>query len=398
MSAHRLQYAPVAAVLLVACTPTRPPASPAGAKPWGVIYSRTNTRASPSYVGPRVSRKKALAALPRDAQGKPTYPVLVLSGGGAYGAYGAGLLCGWTARGTRPTFRIVTGVSTGALTATQAFLGPAHDAAIRKAYTSISSEDIFSMRSLPTVPSKGSLADTSPLRKLLEQWDTPGVLDAVAAEHRKGRRLYVSTTNLDEHAFTIWDMGAIAASGRPDRRKRYLDVLQAAASIPVLFPPVYITVEQGGRQLTQMHTDTLHEGAFFREAMLHQDPVYLALHEAHEPPAVKLYVVANYPVKHPQKTPLEPDLRSVGNAVVDIVMGQLIYGSLLRIYLLTRQVPMELNISVLPGHLTLKKGAIDFDQQQMNKIYDFGFQLAKSGDPWKKHPPRLDRAERGALK
>mgnify|MGYP002127650134 CR=1 FL=1 len=85
---------------------------------------------------------------PRGADGVVRYPHLALSGGGANGAFGAGFLNGWSTTRSRPVFKIVTGVSTGALMAPFAFLGPAYDDALREFYTSTASRNIFRMLSI----------------------------------------------------------------------------------------------------------------------------------------------------------------------------------------------------------------------------------------------------------
>src|SRR5688572_32969827 len=74
---------------------------------------------------------------------KPELNILVLSGGGADGAFGAGVLVGWSETGLRPRFDVVTGVSTGALMATLVFLGSEYDPVLKDVYTTVSSDDIY---------------------------------------------------------------------------------------------------------------------------------------------------------------------------------------------------------------------------------------------------------------
>src|SRR5206468_5122524 len=137
------------------------------------------------------------------------FNVLVLSGGGAYGAYPAGILCGWTEAGTRPSFDVVTGVSTGALVATLAFLGPARDPDLRRFYTTVTNKDVFAERRPEVAGVLGeSLADSAPLERLINSVADEKLLAEVAAEHAKGRRLYVGTTHLDSRRLVVWDMGA----------------------------------------------------------------------------------------------------------------------------------------------------------------------------------------------
>jgi hypothetical protein len=179
---------------------------------------------------------------------------LAISGGSSEGAYGAGFLKGWSARGDRPRFEVVTGVSTGSLAAPFAFLGPSHDAELEAIYTRYGDKDLFSDKGVIGLFGE-SLYDTTPLRRLIERHASDAVLDAIAAEHRKGRRLLVQTTNLDAQRPVIWDMGAIAASGNPQRRKLFVDILLASAAIPALFPPVRLNVMSNGRVYDELHVD-----------------------------------------------------------------------------------------------------------------------------------------------
>ena len=194
---------------------------------------------------------------PSGADGVARYPLLAISGGGANGAFGAGFLNGWTATGKRPVFKIVTGVSTGALMAPFAFLGPDHDATLREFYTTTRSENIFVRGSmLRRLLSGESLADTGPLQSIIARHRRcEPLLQEVAEAHAGGRRLYFGTTNLDTQQFIVWNMGKIAASGRPDALELFRKVMLASASIPVAFPPVFFEVEADGSRYDEMHVD-----------------------------------------------------------------------------------------------------------------------------------------------
>lgn len=180
--------------------------------------------------------------------------ILALSGGADDGAYGAGFLAGWTARGDRPVFDIVTGVSTGALIAPFAFLGPARDADLKRSYTEIDASDIFEIRGLAGLFGDG-LASTGPLREMVARFVDERMLAEIAAEHRKGRRLLALTTNLDAQRAVLWNLGAIAASGNPRALDLFRDVVVASASLPGIFPPVMIEAEVDGRRIREMHVD-----------------------------------------------------------------------------------------------------------------------------------------------
>lgn len=180
---------------------------------------------------------------------------LALSGGGSNGAFGAGLLVGWTEEGTRPEFRVVAGISTGALAAPFAFLGSEYDTVLRKLYTSTSTEEILKKRSVFALLKADSLTDTGPLRKILEDVIDGTMVQKIAIEHKKGRRLFIGTTNLDAERPVIWNIGAIASSGNPNAIKLIRDVLQASAAIPGMFPPVYFKVEAFGQTFDELHVD-----------------------------------------------------------------------------------------------------------------------------------------------
>ncbi|HSN70139.1 MAG TPA: patatin-like phospholipase family protein, partial [Steroidobacteraceae bacterium] len=180
---------------------------------------------------------------------------LVVSGGGGDGAYGAGLLVGWSAHGSRPEFQIVTGVSTGAIIAPFAFLGAAHDSTLREIYTSFASDDLITRRGLLAVVRGDAAFDTAPLRRLLDRYLDDAYIAAIAAEHRRGRTLLVATTNLDAARPVIWDLTRIAASGHPYAGRLIRDVILASAAIPAAFPPVTFTVTAGGGTYDELHVD-----------------------------------------------------------------------------------------------------------------------------------------------
>ncbi len=184
----------------------------------------------------------------------PAY-FLAISGGGENGAFGAGLLLGWTAAGTRPTFKAVTGISTGALTAPFAFLGPAYDTELREIYTQITPSDVLERRWVITGILSDALASNQPLYRTIQRYVTPELLRAIAQQYERGRLLLIGTTDLDAGRPIIWNIGKIAASGRPGAVGLIQKLLLASAAIPVAFPPVMIDVEADGRRYQVMNVD-----------------------------------------------------------------------------------------------------------------------------------------------
>ena len=184
-----------------------------------------------------------------------TRTYLALSGGGADGAYGVGVLNGWTAAGTRPAFSVVSGVSTGGLIAPFAFLGSQYDDTLREVYTSGIASSLLDDPSIIRVLFGSGLFGNKRLRELVARYVGPEILAAVARENAKGRKLLVVTTDLDTQRTVVWDMGKIAAVGSPEALRLFRDVMAASASIPLVFPPILIEAEGQGRRFEEMHVD-----------------------------------------------------------------------------------------------------------------------------------------------
>ena len=219
-------------------------------------------------VAPRVQQTPSDVRTVSETNREPSN-VLVLSGGGANGAYTAGVLNGWTAAKNRPQFDVVTGISTGALIAPFAFLGPEYDDLLKRSYTESRDRDIFTRRWLPALVYADSLADSAPLRKRIANEITPAILKRIAEAHRAGRRLYVGTTDLDTKRLVVWDLGAIADSDDPNKLELFRDVLLASASVPGLLPPVEIDIEVNGHRHAELHVDGgVAASLFLQPAML----------------------------------------------------------------------------------------------------------------------------------
>lgn len=302
-------------------------------------------------------------------------PWLILSTGGEEGAYGAGFLNGWAASGTRPQFSVITGVSTGALMATYVFAGGKYDEELHQVYTTISATDIFEVASTPE-----SLTDTWPLGKTIEKRVTPEMLAAVAAEHQKGRRLFVLTTNLDAGRPTVWNMGAIAAQGGDAALKLFRQVLLAAASVEGMFPPVYITVEANGRQFQEMHGDGGATGPLF-----FGPEAYLAPASPLRLPSTGVYAVFNGKLTNefylPSRTTAAILGRSIGIALKAGGRLQLALAGLA-----AQKAGIPFNVTYVDdGFDQVGRGI--FDPKYMNALYDYGLAQGRSDNRFRKGPP-----------
>ncbi len=314
--------------------------------------------------------------------------ILALSGGGADGAFGVGFLNGWSVADTRPKFKLVTGISTGALIAPFAFLGPQYDQKLREAYTTISTKDIASQKSVfSLLVGTDSLADSSPLAHFIRKQVTEEVFAEVAREHNHGRRLYIGTTNLDARRLIVWNMGAIASSGRPGSIELFRKVMLASASIPVAFPPVYIPVEADGATYDEMHVDGgVTTEVFFYGFMLDMDA---AIREvgSNEEPRIRIYILRNTQIRGKYET-VEPRLMAIASKAVSNLIASQGVGDLYRIYTITKRDGIDFNYIAIPAEFE-PQGKEAFDPHEMKRLFDLGFNLARSGYEWQKQPPGM---------
>ncbi len=324
----------------------------------------------------------------------PPANYLAISGGGAEGAYGAGILCGWTTTGTRPEFKIVTGISTGALTAPFAFLGSAYDEKLRKVYTSVTTAEIARKRGILAAIYDDALMDTVPLRKLLASLVDEEMMGEIAAEYAKGRLLLVATTNLDANRGVIWNIGAIASTGKPEALALIHNILIASAAIPAAFPPVMFDVEVDGKEYQEMHVD----GGAKAQVFLY--PPTLHLNETVAAEGFRRDRVA-YIIRNARLDPNWVDVRrktlSIAGRAIDSLIQTQGVGDLYRIYMTSQRDGVDFNLAFIPA--TFDEQAEEaFDPVYMTKLFDVGFAQAvgAGGYPWHKSPPGFDADRRPA--
>jgi len=309
---------------------------------------------------------------------------LAISGGGANGAFGAGLLCGWTEAGDRPVFTMVSGVSTGALTAPFAFLGSDYDHVLRTFYTTTSTEDIMKKRSKLNAITSDAAASTEPLQDLIAQVFTEEIMEAIAAEHRLGRRLTIGTSNLDANRPVHWNIGSIANSGDPRALELIRQVLLASASVPAAFPPVLIEVEADGRVYDELHVD----GGATAQVYIYPAGIDWehVLQKLEVPDMPDLYVIRNSAFEPKYETVKNKILDITGRSVSSMIRTQGI-GNLFKIYLMAKRDGLDYNLAYIPGTFTEEPMEF-FDPVYMKKLFDLAFEQAKDGYAWEKVPPR----------
>jgi hypothetical protein len=302
-------------------------------------------------------------------------PWLAVSGGGSDGAYGGGVLAGWSESGARPEFAVVTGASIGALIAPFAFLGPRYDDEIRKNFTTIGAADIFEDRA-----TRDSLFDYWPLQRVIEQRVGPKLLSEIASEHSRGRRLLIATTNLDAGRPVVWNMGAIAAGGDERALKLFRDVLLASSSIPGFFSPVPITVEANGKRFAEMHGDGTLTAPFFvvPQSMLSARPSI-------PPPLDQVYLIVNSKLGPEFKMP-ERNVPGVLGRSIAVALTAALQAEVALLAVGAQRHGVALHLAHVDDRFDHPSRG-PFDGQYMKALYEFGAAAGKKGTAFQEVRP-----------
>ena len=381
------------ATLLAGCSlPVRGTAVPIGRTTQASVLGVPNERFFPFY-GTEALEIEFTAALNRlrQAQGlapsapTPQVELLAVSGGGENGAFGAGLLCGWSERGTRPVFELVTGISTGALTAPFAFIGSSSDPQLRAVYTGLTQEHVLLKRGLTAALFDDALTDNSPLFRTISLYLDEAMLAAIAKGYDEGRLLLIATSDLDAQQPVIWNIGAIAKSGHPRALDTIRRILLASAAIPGAFPPTMFDVTLDGKPYQEMHVD----GGAFAQTFLY--PVALTRQRrarmANGQPVVPAvaYVIRNGRLDPEWATTERRTMEIVMRAIATMIAASGI-NDVIRIYNTSQLDGSSFNLAYIGADFT-EKLPEPFDQGYMRALFDYGYRRALAGYDWAKKPP-----------
>ncbi len=391
-TSRRLLLAASASSLVFGCAPLpREPAVPPDYEAEVTVLGLKNIRYWGDEDSPEIiatgkdAYERELAAWRRAGNDGPLPEAdfLAVSGGGEDGAFGAGLLCGWSETGQRPQFKLVTGISTGALTAPFAFLGPQYDPQLREVYTGLYPHDVLEERSILSVLTADALSSNEPLRRTIRRFLTPMMLNDVAMAYEQGRLLLIGTTNLDEGRPVIWNITKIAASRHPKAPTLIEQILIASAAIPGAFPPEMIDVEAGGRSYQEMHVDG---GA---SAQVFVYPPSIQFNALAQDRGIsrerRVYVIRNARLDPRWEEIKRRTLTILGRAVSSLVQTQGI-GDLYRIYIAAVRDKIDFNLASIPESfkVTLEQR---FDPHYMRALFAVGYELGRNGYRWAKVPP-----------
>lgn len=351
---------------------------------WGLAFHPSFLR----RLEESVERERAEMARRGDSGPLVRAEFLAISGGGANGAFGAGLLCAWTEMGTRPAFKVVTGISTGALTAPFVFAGPEWDGVLREVYTRTTTKDIMKERGLIGGMTSDAMADTAPMWRLVSRHVNERLLEAIAEEHRKGRVLIIGTTNLDARRAVLWNIGEIAASGGPEALELVRKILFASAAIPGAFPPVMFDVEVDGKSFQELHVD----GGAITQVFLY--PPTMRLRQEAEAAGVwrerRAWIIRNARLDPGWSQVKRSTMSIAGRAISSLIHTQGV-GDLYRIYVNAQRDGIDYNLAFIPTDFDLTPEE-EFDPVFMSALFERGRRWMLDGAPWQKTPPGYEAA------
>jgi hypothetical protein len=324
----------------------------------------------------------------------PAVNYLAVSGGGDNGAYGAGILVGWSEKKTRPQFKAVTGISTGALIAPFAFLGPEYDQPLTDVFTKTDQRDVFEKRPVLAALNEDGLLDTRPLFGLITKYMDDAMIERIADEYAKGRLLLVGTTNLDASKPVIWNIGAIASSGHPQAPDLIRRVLLASASIPGAFPPVLFEVQADGKVHQELHGD----GGVTAQTFLYPPTISLrAVTATARRAGIDIapglartrtaYIIRNGKLSDDWKE-IEPKTLTIAGRAVSQLIASNGVGDMYRIYETTRRDGVGYNLTYIDRGFDVPYTE-PFNRDYMNKLFDYGRAKVAAGNLWLKRPPGL---------
>ena len=367
-----------------------PEALASHAIPQGLAYARFWGDEVPkeviTFVQMHMPNVKHMATGTAQEMGRPVVEYLALSGGAEDGAFGAGLLVGWSKRGDRPRFEVVTGVSAGALIAPYAFLGPRYDAQLAELWTEFDPKMVFTPQVLAGLLGAEALADTKPLRELIAKHVDRRMLREIAQEYRSGRLLMIGTTNLDAQRQVIWNMGeiAVAAARDPEAAQLFRDVLLASASIPGLFPPVHVKVRVGEKTFEEMHVD----GGATRHVFVAPAQFSLRTFDGFykQPPIRRIYVVRNARLE-PVYEAVQPNTLAIGARSLTTLTKSQSIGDLNHIYAMTQRDGAEFRLASIPMSFS-ETSSQPFDPVYMKALFKAGYAQGLGGKEWVRAPPQ----------
>lgn len=306
--------------------------------------------------------------------------ILALSGGGVNGAYGAGVLMGLQEKGELKDYAIITGVSAGALIAPFVFIGGDAMPKMKEVMLNINDKNILGKKNFLNTLFKDAFTDGENLYDFIADAYPEPMIEAMAQQHRNGKRLFIGSTHFDSGELVIWNIGAIANSDLADKSELIYKVLAASASIPGVFPPQFIDVEHDGETLEELHVDGgLVAQVFFNPSNFNYQQISDALGLEKAP---QLDVIRNGALKAPYHPLKDKGLDLVSKSVSSLTLAQT-RGDLYRMKYISEINDIEMQFTYIDQDFRYAKVTKDmFDHRYLLTIYEYGFKKATQGQLW----------------
>jgi Patatin-like phospholipase len=317
--------------------------------------------------------------------GRPLPPenVLALSGGGDDAAFGAGLLVGLSESGKRPSFNVVTGISAGGLVAPFAFLGPEYDPVLKNLFANLHQNNIYNKRPILTAFVSDAMTDTAPLKRLIATYLDERLVERIAQEYRRGRGLFIISTDLDAGLPVVWNIGAIAESGRPQATALIRQILLASAAIPAEFPPVMFNVTVDGVAHQEMHVD----GGAMNQTFLYPPafPVGKLDTAVERGRTHTAYIIRNGRLRE-DWSEVERSTLSIAVRAVETLTTSSGVGDLYTIYALTKRDGFRFRLAYINDDF-VHPHPDEFDHDYMTKLFNYARAKAHGDNVWQTAPP-----------
>ncbi|KWU02677.1 phospholipase [Vibrio toranzoniae] len=306
--------------------------------------------------------------------------ILALSGGGANGAFGAGILIGLEESGQLKDYSIVTGISAGALMAPFVFIGGDAFSRMKDVMLNINDKSVLGKKNFLNTVFKDAFTDGENLYQFIAEAFPEPMIEQIAAQHRSGKRLFIGTTHFDSGELVIWNIGAIANSDMPDKSELIYKVLAASASIPGVFPPQFIDVEHEGEIFEELHVDGgLATQVFFNPSNFDYQQISDAL-GLETPP--QLDVIRNGALKAPYHSLRDKGLDLVAKSVSSLTLAQT-RGDLYRMKYISEINNIDMQFTYIERDFGYAKRTKDmFDEHYLLTIYEYGYYKATHGKLW----------------
>lgn len=397
LSRHATRYLPTCLALLLSITACSPaakrtlPEALTRAVPWGALQPGEQLLYDAAHPNYDAILKARTGRIQSATEGRIPLRMLAISGGGIRGNYGAGVLTGWSQSGKRPEFDVVTGVSVGALMAPFVFLGSAYDKQLRE--SAVEAVTILSSKKArPKLFRTGSAYVGEAFDDLARRHFNDALIHAVAVQYLRGRRLFVGTTNLDGQEFTVWDLGMIAASDRPDKAEVFRKALIASASVPMLFPPVMFKVDTPAGADEQLHIDGgMTNNVFMVDYDGNWERVLREMELDSDDFCVDGYALHNgYLDERPLKPPVENRMVPVIGATVETLMSTNAANGIYKLWLSAMVTGTRFNVIAVPADIEYANSLSDVKPEETDRLFEVGRTRGLTGAPWHTLLPPAD--------